>query len=54
MTVNETARMLGVSRDFVYRLVTRAELPAHRVGERLRFRSEDVDAYLERHREPAP
>ena len=54
MTLNETAKLLGVSRDFVYRLIGRGELPAHRVGERLRFRPEDLDAYLERNREPVP
>jgi excisionase family DNA binding protein len=54
MTVNEIAALLGVSRPSVYRMIRRGELVPYRVGERLRFRLEDVDAYLERSREPAP
>lgn len=54
MTVNDLARLLGVSRDSVYRFVRAGEIVGYRVGERLRFRLEDVDAYLERSREPAP
>ena len=42
------AQLLGIGRTTVYRLVNTGELRAVRVGERLRFRPEDVDAYLER------
>ena len=48
LTVNELAQHLGISRWTVYRLVRSHELPAVRVGERIRFRPADVDAYLER------
>ena len=44
MSVNELARLLGVSRDSVYRLLKAGEIVGYRVGERLRFRPEDVDA----------
>jgi excisionase family DNA binding protein len=50
LTVNQLAQLLGVSRWTIYRLVRDDELRAVKVGERNRFRPEDVDAYLERQR----
>lgn len=46
-TVDELARHLGISRWSVYRHVRSGEIAAIRVGQRLRFRPPDVDAYLE-------
>jgi excisionase family DNA binding protein len=54
LTINDVARQLAISRDSVYRLVGSGALTPFRVGERLRFRQEDIEAYLERRREPAP
>lgn len=51
LSINEVGELLGVSRDTVYRVVAR-EVPTYRVGERLRFRASDLDAYVERNREP--
>jgi len=34
-SVTEAAEMLGVSRDTVYRLIARGEIPARRLGRRL-------------------
>jgi excisionase family DNA binding protein len=48
LTVTQLGRHLGVSKWTVYRLVRSGELRAVRVGERLRFRPSDIDAYLER------
>jgi excisionase family DNA binding protein len=48
LTVNEVARVLAISRDSVYRLVRSGALPSVRVGERLRFRPEQIEAYLDR------
>jgi len=42
-TIAELARLLGVSRTHVYAL----GIPYVLVGDRRRFRPEDVDAYLE-------
>lgn len=53
-TVAALARHLGVSRWTIYRLVRRGEIRAVKVGERIRFRPEDVDAYLESTRLPCP
>jgi excisionase family DNA binding protein len=52
LTINDVAHQLAISRDSVYRLVRSGSLIPSRVGERLRFRPEDIEAYLERRREP--
>lgn len=54
LRVNEVAQLLSIGRRTVYTLVAAGELPAVRVGERLRFRPREIDAYLERNREAAP
>ena len=51
LSINEVADRLAISRDTVYRMIAR-EVPSYRVGERLRFRASDVDAYIERNRTP--
>jgi excisionase family DNA binding protein len=48
LTVNDVALTLAISRDSVYRLVRQGALNPVRVGERLRFRQSDIDAYLDR------
>lgn len=53
-TVDIAAAQLAVSRRTIYRLVASGDLPAVRVGERLRFRPAEIDAYLERDREAVP
>jgi excisionase family DNA binding protein len=54
LTINDVARVLGVSRATVYELTRVGELVPIRVGQRARFEPADVRAYLERHREPGP
>ena len=48
LTVNDFARQLAISRDSVYRLINSGALTTVRVGERLRFRPEQIEEYLER------
>ncbi len=50
LSINDLCERLGVSRDTVYRRLVR-EIPTYRIGERVRFRASDVDAYVERNRE---
>jgi len=45
LTINEAARILGVSNVTVYRLIKRGRLRALRVGLDLRLRNSDVDRY---------
>jgi excisionase family DNA binding protein len=54
LSVNEAARVLGIERATLYRLLRAGELESVRVGKRQKFRPEDLDAYLERGRERAP
>ncbi|HEU4323639.1 MAG TPA: GAF domain-containing protein [Roseiflexaceae bacterium] len=46
LTARQVARYLSCAEETVKRLVRRGALPASRVGRQLRFRSEDVAAYL--------
>ncbi len=46
------AEMLGVSRMTVYRLIERRALPVYRVCRRIRFKLEDVQAFVENQRTP--
>ena len=48
LTIDDLRRVLQVSRGTVYKIVNSGELRAVRVGERLRFRADDVERYLER------
>ena len=46
LTIDEVAEFLRISKTSVYRLVERRDLPFCRVGRTLRFRREDLEAYL--------
>jgi len=52
LSVNDVVRDLRVSRSFVYGLIRAGDLTPFRVGKRFRFRRDDLEAYLDRHREP--
>ncbi len=54
LRVNDAAAFLAIGRRTVYTLVAAGELPAVRVGERMRFRPEELEAYLDRKREAGP
>lgn len=47
MTVEDVSRYLGVSKDFIYDEVRGGRLRASRIARQFRFRSVDVDAFLE-------
>lgn len=48
LAVKDVAEWLGVSRLTIYRLVARQLLPFYRFCRHLRFKPEDVNAYLDR------
>ena len=52
MTVNAAAEYMSCSRWLVYRLVRLGLLHPLSVGNRLRFRGSDLDAYMERQTTP--
>lgn len=45
LTPEEVARQLQITKNTVYELVKRGELPAFRIGRKLRFDQHDVDKY---------
>jgi len=47
------AELGGISRPTLFRIRKRGEIAVVRVGRRVFFRPADVEAYIERHREPA-
>lgn len=46
LSVEEIATHLGVSRDTVYKWITRKHLPAHKVGKLWKFRTSEVDEWV--------
>jgi putative molybdopterin biosynthesis protein len=46
LNAEETAALLGVSKNTVYAMKNRGELPSYRVGRKLRFRVTDIEEYL--------
>lgn len=48
VSINHTAKRLGLSRRTVYRMIDRGELPLPvKVGTSTRFFAEDIDRFLE-------
>lgn len=46
--VTDVARYLGMSESWIYHAVERGELPARRIGNRLRFEPEAIKRYVQR------
>lgn len=46
LSIPQVATFLNVSRLTVYRLIERGLLPVYKIARRLRFRPNDVEAYL--------
>jgi excisionase family DNA binding protein len=46
MSVEQIAVHLGVSKETIYRLLERKEMPAHRIGRLWRFSPKEVDAWV--------
>lgn len=50
MKIIEVAAYLRLSRDTVYRMAQEGQLPASKIGAQWRFRREEIDAWLEQHK----
>ncbi len=50
LSTQEVAEMLHVSRSTIYDLIRRGELHSYRIGRKVRFTQDDVDAYIARAR----
>lgn len=48
LSADDIAEYLGVKKGTLYRWIRERGLPAHRLGKLLRFRREEVDAWVER------
>lgn len=47
LTVEDVAALLGVHRQTVYRLKDKpGGIPAYKIGGRVRFRAEEIEAYI--------
>lgn len=46
-TVKDLAKILAVKPLTIYRMVERGQLPAVKIGKSIRFKPEDINAYLE-------
>ena len=58
LNIEQVAGMLGVPKSFIYRRTARGHddpIPHYRIGGHLRFKLDDVEAWIETHRsEPQP
>ena len=46
LSVDDIAADLGVKRDTVYKWIERKRLPAHKAGRLLKFRRDEIDAWV--------
>jgi excisionase family DNA binding protein len=58
LTIEQVAQIIGVPKSFIYRRTARGHgdpIPHYRLGGHLRFKLDDVEEWIERHRnEPKP
>lgn len=45
--INEVSDMLGVTRDYVYKLVQKNEITYYKVGRYLKFKPSEVEEWIE-------
>jgi len=50
MTLEEVAKYLRVSKDSIYRLAQKAEIPASKLGNLWRFKKEEIDEWMRKKR----
>ena len=50
MTLEEVAIYLQVSKDTIYRLIQKGEIPASKVSNLWRFKKEEIDEWMKKNR----
>jgi excisionase family DNA binding protein len=50
LTIDELSQYLNIKRSTLYSMVESEEITHYRVGRLIRFKKQDVDAWMERHR----
>lgn len=51
LTLEELAEYLKISKPTLYKLVENGKIPALKLANQWRFKKEDIDKWLERHRQ---
>ncbi len=51
LSVKQVSKMLNISLSSTYRLLDRKELPSYKVGNLVRIKQSDIEAYLERNKQ---
>ncbi len=57
LNIEQVAELLGVPKSFIYRRTARGHddpIPHYRLGGHLRFKLEDIEEWIERHRSEEP
>jgi excisionase family DNA binding protein len=57
LTIEQVAEIMGVPKSFIYRRTARGHddpIPHYRLGGHLRFKLDDVEQWIEKHRQEAP
>ena len=49
MTMDEIAEYLKVSKETIYKMAQKGQIPGSKIGNQWRFRKERVDSWLESH-----
>jgi excisionase family DNA binding protein len=50
MTIEETARLLRITRQTLYERTKKKEIPAYKVGRRVLYKREDIEKFLNQHK----
>jgi len=50
LTINELSEYLSIKTSTLYSMVESCEITHYRVGRLIRFKKQDIDAWMERHR----
>ena len=52
LSVGDLSEYLNIKKSTIYRLVENGKLPHYRIGRLIRFKQGDVDAWIEKQKEP--
>ncbi len=47
ITIKDVMELLSISRPTVYRLMDKGDIPSYKIGNQLRFKQSEIEAYIE-------
>ncbi len=47
ITIKDVTKLLNISRTTVYRLLEKGDIPSYKIGNQLRFKLSEIEAYIE-------